>query len=746
MAQRDVGGTQLLFDVPLPHMGSGKVKLSRATSRKKRYASGAQLLISATLPQTNWVAPTELPDLTRFDTVAIDTETKDEGLAADMGPAWHTGCGYVCGVSAAWPGGGIYVPLAHPDTSGCFSREQVGNWLTHLYRSDTTVVMQNAPYDIGWQSTDFGVPSPKRIADTVCAAVMVDENHYAFDLDSLCEWRKIPGKDKTILKEAAAAYGIPEEEAIANLWKLPARYVAQYAIQDTVATLEIWNQLLPIMQKEGTTDAFQVEMDLIPLVYEMRRRGIRINRRRAKDTQTELFAKCERLLDELANRLEIPRKHISINEIRQFKILADWHDRYKIAYPRTNPTEAYKNGIPSFKKEWMSTHEHWLPRLVTKIEQTHTTADKFIGQFILKYAIQDSSGDWRLHPVINQFRSTDDDGKTSGTRSHRISYSDPAEQQAPARDEDMCVAFRGCHEPEEGDLWGSFDFSQQEYKWMVHYAYKIGLDKADEARQRYIDDPNTDFHELVADWTGLDRKQAKNTNFAKAYGSGLKKFAFMTNTLLEIATRIMEQYDTEMPFIKKLYEHCESLAEVRGYIVMKDGARSHFDTWEPCWIPKDVKDAGYKDKKWKSQMAPCSREEAIRRMETQGHPWADPSTNKRLRRGNTRLAMNRLIQGVSARQAKVSMRDCWRAGIVPLIQMHDELNVSCPDEKTGRRVIEIMRESMPMSIPMKVDAEYGINWGHARKVEIKHANGTKEIIYGATWQEAVRKVEESEAA
>lgn len=697
---------------------------------------GQQFSMDFMLPKSDWVAPTELPDLTRHKVIAIDTEDRDDGLAQDKGPFWYRKSrverGYVCGVGVAWEGSGIYVPVEHPDTPGCFSRETVARWLLPAFRSDTLFVFQNAPFDIGWFSADFGLPPPNRIADIRAAAMMVDENRLKYDLDSLCEWCGIPGKDETILREAAAAYKCHPKK---DIYKLPARFVGPYGAWDPGATLGVWNKLLPIMEREKTLKAFQTEMDLIPLVHEMRLRGVRVNVDTAERTQKELYAKRDRLLTNLADRLEISRSLVGIDEIRKTSVLAKWHDAHRIAYPSTEPTKGHPEGQPSFRKQWMQVHPHWLPRLVTEIEQTHDAAEKFIGKFLLDFVYQD-----RLHPTINQFRSSDDEGNTSGTRSHRFSYADPPLQQAPARNVELCVAFRGCFEPEQGEIWGSHDYSQQEYKWMVHYAFCNGLPKADAARQKYLENPDTDFHELVAGLTGLSRRSAKDVNFAKAYGAGVSKFALMTGLTEEEAQRVMQQYDTEMPFIKELDKKCKEVAGSRGWLTMKDGARAHFDTWEPWWIPIDVKKAGYKDPMWQSQMYPCSEEEAARRFKTTGHPWAQEGVNRQLKRGFLHKALNRLIQGVSARQTKEAMVACWHAGIVPLLQMHDELNFSCPDEAYGKRAAEIMREALPGAIPMKVDAEYGKTWGHARKVEIKLADGTKQVTYSATWQEAVQEM------
>lgn len=81
---------------------------------------------------TDWQVPAELPDLRRAAIIALDTETKDEGLIANRGSGWPFGDGYVCGVSVAYRAGGEirahYFPLRHPDSQN-FDREQVFRWL-----------------------------------------------------------------------------------------------------------------------------------------------------------------------------------------------------------------------------------------------------------------------------------------------------------------------------------------------------------------------------------------------------------------------------------------------------------------------------------------------------------------------------------------------------------------------------------------------------------------------------------------
>jgi DNA polymerase I-like protein with 3'-5' exonuclease and polymerase domains len=109
-------------------------------------------------------------------------------------------------------------------------------------------------------------------------------------------------------------------------------------------------------------------------------------------------------------------------------------------------------------------------------------------------------------------------------------------------------------------------------------------------------------------------------------------------------------------------------------------------------------------------MAPCRRDEALERCDTKGHPWY----GKALRRADTRKAMNRLIQGSAARQTKKAMALCYREGYLAMLQMHDELAFSLSKEKDGKRIGEIMRSAIIISVPMRVDEEYGTTWGSAK--------------------------------
>ena len=445
-----------------------------------------------------------------------------------------------------------------------------------------------------------------------------------YGLDALCEWRGIAGKDDAGLRQGIEALELVENKRkklrpAAHIWQLPARFVGPYAEQDVISTLALFENLNPILDREGTRDAYRLECDLLPMVLEMRLRGIRVDLDAAERARDLLIGKRDAVFAELSEKLECP---VGMEEIGRTKWLAETFDRLKIKYPRT------EKGNPSFTKDWMPQHKHWLPQLITKADRYNNAATKFLENFILGHAVNG-----RLHAEIHPHRSED-----NGTKSFRFSYSDPALQQMPARDKELAPLIRGCFLPEEGEFWAKPDASQQEFRLVVHYANLHRLRKAADAVARYRDDPDADFHAVAAAMTGLDRDAAKTVNFSQIYGAGVRMFASKIGKPVAEAQRLYDQYDRELPFLKRLSEIYEDQARRQGFITLYDGARRHFNRWAPGG-------------KWEKGAGPVELEEARERIKDPNHPWRG-----QLFRADTRNALNALIQGSAARHTKLWMR------------------------------------------------------------------------------------------
>jgi DNA polymerase I-like protein with 3'-5' exonuclease and polymerase domains len=339
--------------------------------------------------------------------------------------------------------------------------------------------------------------------------------------------------------------------------------------------------------------------------------------------------------------------------------------------------------------------------MIHKIKHQTDLAERFLQKFIVEYEYRG-----RVHATINQFRS-----ETGGARSHRFSYSDPPLQQMPSRDDEWAPLIRSCFIPEEGETWYSVDYRQQEYRLIVFVAELLRARGAKKAADKYRNDPDTDFHNYVAQITRLERRRAKDVNFAKSYGAGVRKFALMTGMSEEEAQSTMEQYDEELPFVGEASEKYMRFASNNGYIKLIDGARNHFNLWEPVYRDYAREDE-YKARNKEIDIYPCSEKEAKRRRDDINHPWY----GERFKRSYTHKAFNRMIQGSAARQTKKAMVDIYKAGYTPLLQLHDELCFSFTNRKDAEACAKMMQEAMPViSIPMSTDIEYGPNWGTLKK-------------------------------
>lgn len=616
------------------------------------------------VPESGWVAhsgPLPRPTAT---TISIDVETKDTNLNT-RGPGWAYQDGYVLGVAMAWPGGAVYAPLRHPQTENR-GQDEVMAWVEFLL-ANNTVYFHNMAYDMGWLRAAGCTVWPADAHDTYAMAVLLDENRDSYSLDACCAWQGVKGKDERLLREAAAAYGVDPKS---GMWKMPAAHVGAYAEQDVVATLALATKLIPQLQAENLTTAYNTEMRLVRVVHEMRKRGIRVDESAAEQAQGVLRTRLKGVLGQIrCNNGRVA----TMADMRSPNALAAIFDAEGVPYPRTA-----KTGQPSFQAQWLEHHTHWLPGLVRQARKLDDMAEKFIGSYILEFNHRG-----RIHAEVHQLRD-----ETGGTRSYRFSYSSPPLQQMPSRDEDLAPLIRRIFLPEQGQHWFAPDYSQQEYRLAVHYAYLSNQDRAQQAVDYYRNNPDADFHKMVAELTGLKRKDAKQINFGILYGMGVDKLALSLGVNLDEAHSILEQYHREVPWVKGLMNYCSRMAQSRGYIRLLDGARCRFALWQPARGERGMA---------LGQAAAKAK-------------W--PGRN--LERAFTHKALNRCLQGGAARQTKQAMVQCWEEhGYLPLIQMHDELAFSFDDPRHGTIAADCMRNVVKLEIPVRVDEEWGASWGTA---------------------------------
>ena len=613
------------------------------------------------LPESSWLPPEIFPDLSDADVIAIDLETRDPNLK-ERGPGWPRLDGEVAGIAVAVEGWKGYFPIAHEE-GGNLDRGKVLSWLNTQLKNNPKAkkLFHNAQYDLGWlRSLDIYIKD--NIIDTMVAAPLINEDRWSYALNALGKDYLQEKKDETLLREAADAFGF---NAKSEMWRLPAMFVGPYAEQDAALTLRLWNHLKGLLDKEDLWHIFELESSITPLLVEMRSRGVRVDLDKAEDASKKLKAR------EIEIFAKIKKEYGADPQIWANASLAGIFDEAKLVYPRT------EKGAPSFQQHWLETHEHELPRLIVEARKINKARTTFIEKMILQHNHQG-----RIHAELHPLRS--DNG---GTVSGRFSYSNPNLQQVPARDPELGKMIRSLFIPEEGCYWGAFDYCAQEPRITAHYAYMTKQQGAQEVVEKYNTDPDTDFHQTVADMAGITRKQAKAINLGLAYGMGVTTLSEEVGMTVEEGKALFAEYHEKVPFMRGLSSRCRRVAGKQGRIRTLLGRKCRFDKWEP------------------SQFGA--------RKFYQSYDEAHKIHGGAIRRAFTYKAMNRLIQGSAADMTKEAMRQLWNEGFLPHLQIHDELDFSVENKDQEDRIKEIMETCVELSVPIKVDVETGPSWGES---------------------------------
>jgi DNA polymerase I-like protein with 3'-5' exonuclease and polymerase domains len=606
-------------------------------------------------PQTEWVVPEELKDLRGHKEIAVDLETCDPDLT-ELGSGNVVGRGKIVGISVAVEGWAAYYPIAH-EGGGNMDKKLVLNWLQDLFKQDSTFIFHNAMYDICWLRSS-GITPPTKVVDTMIAASLVNENRWSFRLNDLAREYAGIGKDEAVLQAAAREYGI---DAKKDMWKLPSMFVGQYAERDAESTLKLWHRMKVELSDQDLWTIFDTETRLFPCLVDMRFKGVRVDVEKADKIKKQLMDKENKIINKIKDLTGV-----SV-ELWAAASIAKVFDALKLPYDRTEKTNA-----PSFTKNFLSNHPNEIAQGISyarEINKAHTT---FIDT-IVKH-----SHKGRIHADINQIRS--DDG---GTVTGRFSMSNPNLQQIPVRHKELGPLIRSLFIPEENHKWGVFDYSQQEPRILIHYAKLQRLDGINEIAQAY-ESGEADFHSAVAKMAGIERSQAKTINLGLMYGMGKNKLMAELGLMKEAAEKLIAQYHAKAPFIKQLMQAVSRRADESGRIRTLGGRVCHFDLWEPTTFG-----TGF----------PKPHAEAIKEY------------GPGIKRAGTYKALNRLIQGSAADMTKLSIIALSEAGIVPHIQIHDELDISVEHSEHAKQIVEIMESSIKLEIPNKVDYEFGDNWG-----------------------------------
>lgn len=596
------------------------------------------------------------PNLSDSKIISFDIETYDPGLLK-KGPGVYRRDGNILGVALANEDGfSEYYNIAHPDCTTELKQKNI-KYITNILKLPCQKIGTNILYDLDWLENWLGIKVNGNLHDIKTAECLIDENRkllgikFPYSLDELSKKYLGITKYKTDITKFCEKHNLKGDPR-KWLWKMNSTIVAPYAKTDVINPLEIFRKQWSIMKKENLLYLYDIEMGLYRLLLLMRKVGVRVDKKHLNNS----IVKLNKDLKEAEKKLYIEYGKFNYRSSKQVAVI---FDKLNIPYNYT------LKGNPNIDKDvlqLLASKEIKIAQDLLNVKKIsyilNTTLIKAFFHRVIKDRIHCS-----FYPT-----STDE----YGTKSGRFSSANPNLQDVAA-DKIYAPICRGVFIPEEGYDWIKADYSQIEYRFIAHYATGP---KSDEIRRKYNEDPNTDYHKMIMEWTGLDRRKAKNLNFGTAYFMGVSTCAKKFWWTEQEAKEYLELYFATVPYIKTTRNHVVKVGKQRGYIKTILNRRAR--------VTKQMKLMG--------------KEHSL---------------------------FNRLIQGSAADEMKKGMHDAYKAGIfnvlIPHLTVHDELDFSKPRTKIGdEATIElkhIMENTIKLKVPIKVDMEIGPNWGQLEDYE-----------------------------
>lgn len=529
-----------------------------------------------------------------------------------------------------------------------------------------------------------------RLECTSVRAALINEHEPKFDLDAL--GKKYVGRGKVeIYQRLAEMFGgdATRDAQMKNLHRAPSALAAEYATPDPEIALALWMRQEKDIEEQGLQQIWDLERRLMPVLIEMEEQGVRVD----EELAASALVKTKAMADKASVALvELVGRSVNTNSPKQMrelfgckKIDADNGRGFNWVTDSGYVLEVTDGGEPSMNKDAMKALAARGDKRAEHIMMSRRMlkAGSFLKDHIIGHAV-----DGYVYPNYNQTRGDNDLGTGTG----RFSIDDPALQQIPARDKEVAAIVRACFIPEDFHDWACGDWEQFEFRWFAHYTKDPNILRV------FAENPKADYHQVVADLTGLPRSarfagdaNAKQINLGLVFGMGQGKMAYEMG--LPYTTRwdekskqewynagpeaeeLFDKYHSAIPGVKKLLSQSSSIARSRGYVRTIMGRHIRFPGG------KFTHKAG--GLVFQGSSADCMKQKMV-----ELHPW------------------------------------CKDNGTKMLLSVHDELNFSIPSKEAPEQAAVIKKKletfdgvecPIRCRVPILSSIALGPNWWEASK-------------------------------
>jgi DNA polymerase I-like protein with 3'-5' exonuclease and polymerase domains len=447
---------------------------------------------------------------------------------------------------------------------------QVKLWVNH-----------NIKFDILFLRAANVRANMERVDCTMIRACLINEHEFSYDLDSLGRKYLKEGKEVSVYEKLAALFGgAPTKHAQAeNLHRGPADIVGEYAKQDTRLALRLWEWQQSEIARQGLERISALERRLLPVVVRMEWGGVRVDVGASERADMEVGVELEnkrRRLNDLAGFEINPNPSGSIHRLFEPREQADGSFLTVCGTPllRTN------GGKPKLDAEALRRIKHPAAPIILEVRQLLRMRDTFLEGHVLGH-----HHNGVIHANFNQTKGDTDHGTGTG----RFSVDSPALQQIPKRNKRIAKVVRSVFIPDSGSEWCCADWSQFEFRWFAHFSKNPGLIRT------YNEDPDADFHQMVADMTGLPRVMtpgikgnAKQINLGLVFGMGEGKLCEQMGLPYTIdpdrgyliagseGKEVFALYHSRVTGVKEYLRKASSIAKERGYLISMMGRHQNY--------------------------------------------------------------------------------------------------------------------------------------------------------------------------
>jgi DNA polymerase-1 len=336
--------------------------------------------------------------------------------------------------------------------------------------------------------------------------------------------------------------------------KVPLAEAVPYAAEDADITLRLWQQFKPALHRAQTTRVYEtMERPLVPVLMQMERHGIKVDRDTLSRMSNAFAQKMAGLEDEIYG---LAGRKFNVGSPKQLGEIL--FDEMALEGGKKGKTGAYATGVDVL--EDLAT-EHELParvidwRQLSKLKSTYTDA--------LQDHINPDTG--RVHTSYS----------ITGASTGRLSSTDPNLQNIPIRSEEG-RRIREAFVAEEGKVLVALDYSQIELRLLAHIADLPALKQAfEDGLDIHAMTASEMFNVPMEEMTPDIRRQAKAINFGVIYG--ISGFGLARNLRIPRAEAqgFIDRYFERFPGIRTYMDNTKTFAKEHGYVQTLFGRKIH---------------------------------------------------------------------------------------------------------------------------------------------------------------------------